>query len=188
MSPQNSAWAWQMIASAVAGGVISQLIAGLFRWVTKPRLKLETGSMIPFVIVAPRKGSPTGSATWIRVRVKNWGWRNAESCRVYLTDIIKEGEPILKADAFPLWASAGGDGDYRAPLTISRRFSRFFDVGFLITDTELNVASDEFRIRRAEPLPAGSYKLGIAASGTNFNPKARTINIHFQRGSAPQVS
>jgi hypothetical protein len=188
MSPQNSAWLWQMIATAIAGGVISQLITGLFRWVTKPRLELQTGSAIPFVIVAPREGSPTGSATWIRVRVKNWGRRNAESCRVYLTDITKEGEPILKADPFPLWASAGGDGDYRAPLTISRKFSRFFDIGFLITDTELNVASDEFRIRRREPLPAGTYKLGIAASGTNFNPTTRTISIHFDHGSAPQVS
>src|SRR5262245_9906358 len=121
MSPANFAWAWQMIASAIAGGVISQLIVGLFHWVTKPRLELETGSAIPFVIVAPRDGSPTGLATWIRVRVKNRGWRNAESCRVYLTDIIKGGyEPILEADAFPLWASAGGDGDPGAPLTISR--------------------------------------------------------------------
>jgi hypothetical protein len=155
----------------------------------KPRLSFQTASKIPFVIVAPRDDSPTGSATWIRVRVINRGWRDAESCRVYLTDIFEEGaqEPILKDDAFPLWASAGGDGDPYAPLSISRGFGRFFDIAF-IPGRELRVASNEFWIRRRAALPPGTYEFWIAASGTKLNPVPLGIKIQFDGVSAPVVS
>src|SRR5262245_60477914 len=117
----NSGGAWPMIASAVIGGIISQIITLIVGLLTKPRLRLQIGNVVPLLILAPRPDSPTGSATWIRVRVKNWGWRDAQTCRVYLTDVIKRGEtePILKKDAMTLWASAGGDRDHRDPLTIS---------------------------------------------------------------------
>jgi hypothetical protein len=187
MTAANSTWAWQMIASAFAGAAISQLIGGFFQWVTKPRLIFETGPEIPFVLVAPCEDSTTGSATWIRVRVKNWGLRDAQSCRVYLTDIIREGDSILKEDAMVLWASAGGDGNAYAPLTISRGFGRFFDIGY-IPNIDLKVASKEFMIRHAQPLPPGTYKFRIAASGTNFHPVTRTIEVHFNDANTVKVS
>jgi hypothetical protein len=193
----SSIWAWPgdfHLGSAIAGAVVTRLITliiALIVWViTKPRLTFETGPEIPFVLVAPRKDSPTGSATWILVRVKNCGWRDAQSCRVYLTDIVREGErvPILKEDAMRLWASAGGDGDDGyAPLTISRGFFRYFDIGF-IPATDLNVASGEFGIRRPQPLPPGTYKFGIAASGNDFHPITRTVDFHFDDANTVKVS
>jgi hypothetical protein len=182
---------WLIVISATIGGFISQFITEFIRWMTKPRLRFQTASKIPFVIVAPLADDPTtiGKATWIRVRVHNRGWRDAESCRVYLTDIFREDkeESILKDDAFPLWASAGGDGDPYASLSISRRFGRFFDIGF-ITNRQLTVASKEFPIRRREPLPPGTYKLGIAASGTNVNPITGVIKLRFDGVSASGIS
>jgi hypothetical protein len=159
----NFSWVWQ----TVLGGIISLSLAGLFRWITKPRLRFQIASSIPFVLVGPRHDSPTGLATWIRVRVHNRGLRNAESCRVYLTDIFREGqeEPILKEDAMPLWASTGGDRDEYAPLSISRKFGRFFDIGFIPPDRQLVVASDEFSIRRRQqPLPPARFWSSLASS------------------------
>jgi len=185
---------WLVVISAIIGGFISQLITGFIWWMTKPRLKFQTASKIPFVIVAPLADDPTaiGKATWIRVRVDNRGWRNAESCRVYLTDIFiseDEEEPIiLRHDAMPLWASAGGDGDPYAPLSISRKFGRFFDIGF-ISDGKLMVASKEFPSRWRDPLPLpGIYNFGIAASGTNFNPITGVIKLQFHGVSASGIS
>jgi len=200
---------------AIIGGIISQLIL-LFVWFfTKPRLRLQIGSVVPFVLVARCAHSPTGWATWIRIRVKNWGCRDAQSCRLYLTDIIKKGERelILKKDAMRLWASAGGDGDPYAPLTISRGFSRFFDIGFIPrlppssshatvkSDLDhppqgtkfwpvdhLSLASPEFWIRHPEPLPPATYKFRTAASGNNFHPATRKIRISFKDANTVKVS
>jgi hypothetical protein len=215
----SSIWAWLgdfHLGSAIAGALVTQLLAviiALIVWlITKPRLTFETGPEIPFLLVAPRHDSPTGLARWIRVRVKNRGWRDAH-CRVYLTDIIKEGEkePILKEDAIQLWASAGGEGrDPYEPLTISRGFSRFFDIGYIPGDdlttsmirppkppppgtefrslNHLNLASDEFEIRHPQPLPPGIYKFRIAASGTNFHPITRTVQFHFDDANTVKVS
>jgi hypothetical protein len=189
MTELSASWWISVIASALLGGIIAQLIAGAVRWTTKPRLRFHFGSKTPFVISAPRDDSPSGSATWIRLRVDNRGWRNAESCRVYLTDITRQDvkESIVTEDAFPLWSSAGGDGGGPyAPLSISRKFGRFWDVGF-IPVCELKVASDEFWIRTRAALPPGTYAFRIAAAGTNFNPITTEINIQFQDASAPII-
>jgi hypothetical protein len=221
MTDATSTWALQMIASAFAGGVIAQLITLIVWLVTQPWLKLEVGSNVPLLLVAATCAeSPTGSATWIRVRVKNCGWRDAQSCRAYLTDITKEGEnisilkeeniSILKEDVITLWASAGGDGKPLEGLTISRGFSRFFDIGFVpspishlthATDPDhppqgakktfsvdhLEVASPEFWIRHPDSLPPGTYTISIAASGNNFHPQTRKIMIRFKDASTVEV-
>jgi hypothetical protein len=74
-----------------------------------------------------------------------------------------------------------------ASLSISRRFGRFFDIGF-ISNRQLTVASKEFPIRRREPLPPGTYKLGIAGSGTNVNPITGIIKLRFDGVSASGIS
>jgi hypothetical protein len=98
-----------------------------------------------------------------------------------------ETEPILKKDAMTLWASAGGDRDHRDPLTISRGFRRFFDIGF-VAGTHLHVASYEFEIRHPPPLGPGTYKLRVAASGNNFHPVTRKLKIRFDDANTVKVS
>jgi hypothetical protein len=44
---------WLIVISATIGGFISQFITEFIRWMTKPRLRFQTASKIPFVIVAP---------------------------------------------------------------------------------------------------------------------------------------
>jgi hypothetical protein len=126
--PQDASLTWLFIAGVV-GAFASQFIIFVGRLITKPRLTLQVGSTVPFVIQGPTDTSPTGS-TWIRIRVKNKGRRNAESCRVFLTDVFKKGkkEPILKQDATMLGASSGGDSGAYNPITISRKFGRFWDI------------------------------------------------------------
>ncbi len=152
-------------------------------WITKPRLCFRTGRKVPLVI-------HDLDATWIRVRVHNWGWRNAESCRVYLTDIFREGatEPILRKDAMILQASSGGDSGAFQPLSISRKFDRFFDIAY-IADHE-PCTSDEFKARTNNnpKLPPAIYEFRIAASGTNFNPVRRGIEVQVDGAIAPIVS
>jgi hypothetical protein len=185
--PKGASLTWLFI-TGVVGGFASQFIAFVGRWFAKPRLSFQIGSTVPFVIQGPTDKSPTGS-TWIRVRVDNKGWRNAESCRVYLTDVFKEGkkEPILNQDAMMLQASAGGDGDAYKPITISRKFGRFWDIAETRGRDELYVASKEFWHRNTTqaPLPTGTYDFWIAASGTNFNPAPVGIKIRFAGASAP---
>jgi hypothetical protein len=180
-------WDWRlMVLTAIIGGFITQLITLFVWWITKPRLCFRTGRNVPLVIHAR-------NATWIRVRVRNWGWRNAESCRVYLTDIFREGatDPILMKDAMILQASSGGDSGAFKPLSISRKFGRFFDIAF-IADHErlLTVTSDEFKERTNNnpKLPPGTYEFRIVAAGTNFNPVRRGIKVQFDGASAPIVS
>jgi hypothetical protein len=128
-----------------------------------------------------------------------------------LTDITREGdkEPILKDDAMPLWASAGGDGKPFEGLTISRGFRRFFDIAFVpspishsthatvksdagiektFSVDHLELASPEFWIRHPDSLTPGSYTIRIAASGNNFRPKRRKITIRFKDASTVKVS
>jgi hypothetical protein len=201
-------WDWRPIVlstiiGAIIGGFISQIISWVVWWITKPRLRFKTGSKVPFVIVVAERVTEAFEAgpikrearyeliTWIRVRVHNKGWRNAESCRVYLTDIFREDatEPILEKDVMILGASSGGDGDAYGPLSISRGFDRFFDIAFIPDRQELTVVSREFSARtKGKTLPPGSYEFWIAASGTNFNPVRRGVRVQFDGASAPIVS
>ena len=192
------------IVLLVMGGVITQLFAWFVWLITRPRLRFQTGSKVPFVIVVTqpvgpvafeagpiKRGSSTKSITWIRVRVHNKGWRNAKSCRVYLTDISQKDatEPILKKDVMILGASSGGDGDPWEPLSISRGFGRFFDIAFIPDKGELTVQSREFWARtKGKTLPPGTYEFRFAASGTNFNPVRGGIRIQFDAANAPVIS
>jgi hypothetical protein len=173
------------IAGAIAGAVIVEIIRFLFRWAGQPRLRFQIGTETPFVIYAL-------DATWIRVRVHNRGWRNAESCRVYLTDIFRKGatEPTLKEDAMILQASSGGDAGAFQPLSVSRGFGRFFDIAFFDCEKLLTVTSLQFKDRTnvVERLPPGTYEFRIVAAGTNFNPVRRGVKVQFDGASAPIVS
>jgi hypothetical protein len=215
----SSIWGWlswlaeDRVGTAIIGGVIAQLITLIVWFFTKPCLRLQIGSHVPLALVAATCAeSPTGLATWIRVRVKNWGWRDAQSCRIYLTDVIRKGdrEPILQKDALLLWASAGGDGKPFEGLTVSRGFSRFFDIAFVpsrnsdsthatvkshpdypnktFSVDHLELASPEFWIRYPDSLPPGTYTIKIAASGNNFHPRIRKIKIHFDDANTVKVS
>jgi hypothetical protein len=185
--PKDASLTWLLI-TLVIGGLVSQSIGFAVRCITRPKLRFQVGSTAPFVIQGPTDKSPTGS-TWIRVRVDNRGWRNAESCRVYLTDVFKEGqtEPILKQDAMILGASSGGDAGAYLPMTISRKFGRFWDIADTRGRDELYVTSSEFfnRNMTRAPLPIGTYHFWIAASGTNFNPVTKGITVKFSGAGAP---
>jgi len=189
--PKDVSLGWLLITVLVTGflgGLVSQSVTFLTRYFTRPKLRFEVGSTAPFVIQGPTDTSPTGS-TWIRIRVENKGWRNAESCRVYLTDVFKEGrqEPILKQDAMMLGASSGGDSGAYEPITISRKFGRFWDIADTRGRDELHVTSQEFVYRNTTqaPLPIGTYDFWLAASGTNFNPVTIGIKVKFAGANAP---
>lgn len=189
--PRDASLPWLLISVLVTGfigGLVAQFIAFAGRCITRPRLRFQVGSTAPFVMQGPTDQSPTGS-TWIRVRVENRGWRNAELCRVYLTDVFKEGqrEPILKQDAVMLGASSGGDAGAYLPITISRKFSRFWDIADTRGRNELYVTSREFLNRNTTraPLPIGTYHFWIAASGNNFNPVTRAITVKFIGAGGP---
>jgi hypothetical protein len=91
--PKDASLTW-LVISGFIGGFLAHFIAVAGRWFTRPRLRFQVGSTAPFVIQGPTDKSPTGSA-WIRVRVDNRGWRNAEVCRVYLTDVFMEDQRFM---------------------------------------------------------------------------------------------
>jgi hypothetical protein len=86
-----------------------------------------------------------------------------------------------------LGASSGGDSGAYMPITIARKFGRFWDIADTRGRDELHVASQEFLNRNTTqaPLPTGTYDFWIAASGTNFNPAIRGIRVKFNGASAP---
>lgn len=180
-----------VIAGALVGGFISHGLSRFAKSRRRPRLEFQIGSEVPFIVPAPHSESPMLRATWIRVRVRNHGRRDAKSCRVYLTDISKEGDKrddvILKDDALALWASNGGDGGINAPLTISRGFARFYDIAYFLDRDELKVPSSQYDARTTAKLAPGVYLFGIAASGANFSPVTAKIEIRFDGANEPIV-
>jgi hypothetical protein len=187
----NAATLLMIVAGAIVGGFISHWLSLYAKSRRRPRLEFQTGSEAPFVVAAPHNESPTPRMTWIRVRVRNHGWRDAKSCRVYLTDLSKDGDKrddvILKDDALALWASNGGDGDMNAPLTISRGFARFYDIAYFLDRDELKVSSSQYDVRTTAKLAPGVYLFGIAASGANFDPVTAKIEIRFDVANGPVV-
>jgi hypothetical protein len=133
---------WVAIIGGAAGALFSQIFQVWFRRLGRPRLCFQTESKVPR--------------------------RNAESCRVYLTDIFREGatEPLLKEDAMILQASSGGDSGPFESLSISRKLGRFFDIAFIDREKLLTVTSLQFKDRTnlVERLPPGTYEFRIVAA------------------------
>jgi hypothetical protein len=148
----------------------------------RPILKFETGAQEPFVRIVSRS---VGNELWIRVRLQNSGWSEAQSDRVYLTDLTKNGtaEPMFKDDAVLLYASSGGDGNRTAPLTISPNFGRFFDLAASIGTDHFKIPNTEYY--DLEGYGPGTYRFRIAASGANFRPVVAVVEVGFEGASKP---
>jgi hypothetical protein len=133
-------------------------------------------------------------------------WRAATSARAYLTDLQKEGEkPTLKDDVILLFPSSYGDGEKSTGVTISRSFSRFFDIACLpgpddfknntgcvyakdLSPDALRIATDTFSSRAVANLSSGTYEMKIVVGGLDFRPKPCTVKITFEDAAVVSVS